>query len=141
MDDLVNGLFEGLAGLMVFLSAWRVYADKQVRGVSWIMVVFMLIWGFWNLHYYPAIQQTCSFYGGISVVTANLIWISLMWWYRDKPRKPYTAETWRLETLDLCKTMTDMRLGAMGYTREDVLRAAHDVALIRNLQDNLEKVA
>lgn len=138
MDDLVNGLFEGLAGLMVFLSAWRVYADKQVRGVSWIMVVFMLIWGFWNLHYYPAIQQTWSFYGGISVVTANLIWISLMWRYRDKPVPKPDLETWRVETRKLCKLMICERMKFWhGDDAASIQSLASDLSKIEQLRESL----
>lgn len=85
MNDLINAGFESMAGVFVFLSAWRVYKDKEVRGVSAWMVVFMLAWGLWNLIYYPSLGQWGSFYGGLSVAAANITWISLILYYR-KPR-------------------------------------------------------
>src|SRR4029077_18168699 len=66
MNDYINAAFESMAGVFVFLSAWRVYKDREVRGVSAWMVVFMLTWGLWNLYYYPSLGQWGSFYGGLS---------------------------------------------------------------------------
>lgn len=84
MNDLINAGFESMAGIFVFLSAWRVYKDKQVRGVSLWMVVFMLSWGIWNLYYYPSLDQWGSFYGGLSVAAANITWIALILYYRKR---------------------------------------------------------
>jgi hypothetical protein len=80
--DLVNGLFESMAGLMVFMHCRRLWIDKQVRGVSFMATGFFASWGFWNLFYYPHLGQTWSFIGGLVVMTANLTWIGLMIRYR-----------------------------------------------------------
>lgn len=82
MNDLINAGFESMAGVFVFLSAWRVHKDREVRGVSAWMVVFMLAWGLWNLYYYPSLGQWGSFYCGLSVAAANITWISLILYYR-----------------------------------------------------------
>lgn len=82
MEDLVNGLFEILAGGFVLLHCLRLYRDKQVKGVSIASTVFFTLWGCWNLHYYPSLGQTLSFYGGLFVVTANVIWVSMMIYYK-----------------------------------------------------------
>ena len=84
MNDLINAGFESMAGVVVFLSAWRVYKDKQVRGVSLWMVIFMLAWGIWNLYYYPSLDQWGSFYGGLSVAAANITWIALILYFRKR---------------------------------------------------------
>lgn len=80
--DLINGLFEFGAGGMIGLHARRLWIDKKVRGASTVATTFMMAWGFWNLYYYPNLDQMWSFIGGLSVVTANVIWLSLMLKYR-----------------------------------------------------------
>lgn len=69
--DLINGAFEALAGLMVLNHCRVLMKDKAVRGVSIASVAFFTAWGVWNLHYYPALDQTASFAGGLVVVAAN----------------------------------------------------------------------
>ena len=78
MNDFINAGFESLAGIFVFLSAWRVYKDKQVRGVSLLMVIFMLSWGIWNLYYYPSLGQWLSFCAGAFLVLGNVCWLALV---------------------------------------------------------------
>lgn len=80
--DIINGLFESLGGLFIALSCWRLYRDKQVRGVSLWHVGFFLSWGFWNLAYYPALDQWFSFLGGVGVAAANATWVAMIVYYR-----------------------------------------------------------
>jgi len=82
MADVINAAFEVLAGAMVLLHCRRVWLDKCVNGVSLVATCFFAVWGFWNLYYYPSLGQWYSFVGGISVVSANCLWISLMFRYR-----------------------------------------------------------
>ncbi len=80
--DLINGLFEGLAGLMVLNHCRVLYADKSSRGVSIVSSFFFTIWGLWNLYYYPTLNQPLSFFGGMFVVAANIVYVSMMAFYR-----------------------------------------------------------
>jgi len=81
-NDLMNGLFE-LGGALFVLNHSRVlYFDKAVKGVSLISLIYFLAWGFWNLIYYPSLGQFWSFIGGIGLVIANLIWVTLFVYYR-----------------------------------------------------------
>lgn len=82
--DLVNGCFETLAGLFSSLNCWRLYKDKVVKGFSVIAVTFFTFWGFWNLYYYPSLEQKLSFYGGLTIVTVNTIWICQIIYYKYK---------------------------------------------------------
>jgi hypothetical protein len=82
--DIINGSFECIAGLMVALHCRRVLIDKEVKGVSYLATTFFTLWGFWNLYYYPHLDQIVSFFGGLSIVTANTFWLYLMWKYRTK---------------------------------------------------------
>lgn len=83
--DLINGLFELLAGFMVLNHCRVLHAEKMVRGVSAASTFFFLAWGFWNLYYYPALGQSLSFYGGLAVVAANVLYLGMMLHYRAKP--------------------------------------------------------
>jgi len=82
--DLINGILELLAGLFVLNHCRAVLKDKAVKGVSIISVIFFTTWGFWNLYYYPSLNQWISFYGGIAIVTANTIWVVLLLYYRNE---------------------------------------------------------
>lgn len=81
--DFVNGCFEAFAGAMICMHSRRLWIDKKVRGASMVATCFFTAWGFWNLFYYPHLAQTWSFAGGLVVVAANALWLSLMWRYRN----------------------------------------------------------
>lgn len=80
--DNVNGMYELLAGLFILNHCRSVIKDKSVKGVSIVSTIFFATWGMWNLYYYPSLGQWWSFFGGISVVAANITWIFLMFKYR-----------------------------------------------------------
>lgn len=85
IPDIVNGAFEALAGVAILNHCRALYRDKEAKGVSLWSTVFFSAWGFWNIFYYPHLQQTASFLGGLCVVTANCSWIGLMVYYRRHP--------------------------------------------------------
>lgn len=74
MPDFINGLFESLAGLVMLIQIRQIYKDKEVKGFHWFPIVFFTSWGYWNLYYYPHLNQWFSFLGGLLVVTANTIY-------------------------------------------------------------------
>ena len=85
--DFTNGLFEA-AGAVFILNHCRVlFHDKSVKGVSIISTIFFSSWGFWNLYYYPSLDQWWSFFGGILIVTSNVLWIGLMIYYKQLEAK------------------------------------------------------
>ena len=53
----------------------------MVRGVSWMATTFFTSWGYWNLYYYPHLDQWWSFAGGVLIVVANTLWIGMMIYY------------------------------------------------------------
>lgn len=79
--DLVNGLFEILAACFLTLNIFRIIKDKKIQGISWFPTGFFTLWGIWNLFYYPHLEQTLSFIGGIFLVIVNMIWIFLVFYY------------------------------------------------------------
>jgi len=84
IPDLINGGFETFSGFFVLLHCRKVLKDKSVKGVSILATSFFTLWGLWNLYYYPHLNQWASFYGGFFIVSANLLWIWLMLYYRKK---------------------------------------------------------
>lgn len=81
--DFINGTFEFLGGFALWGNCVRLYRDQQVRGVSPVYTAFFLSWGYWNLYFYPSLDQWWSFVGGLNIVAANTTWLALMWRYRD----------------------------------------------------------
>lgn len=80
--DLVNGAFELFGGAFNWLNVAALLRDKKLRGVSPLPTIVFTTWGFWNLFYYPHLDQWLSFAGGLVIVTANLVWVVLALKYR-----------------------------------------------------------
>lgn len=82
--DLFNGLFEAIGGLLILNHCRAVLRDKAVKGVSIFSTTVFCMWGFWNLYYYPSLDQWWSFSGGIVIVAANAVWVGLLLKYRTR---------------------------------------------------------
>jgi hypothetical protein len=97
-QDFVNGAFELFGGVAILAHCRQLYKDKQVRGASWAATAFFTAWGWWNLYYYPHLDQWLSFAGGVVIVLANTLWISMMLYYIRRERrptpKPVTDKDW-----------------------------------------------
>lgn len=87
LPDLINSMFEFVAGVLLLNNCRILFRDKKVRGVSIFTTIVFATWGYWNLYYYPHLNQTLSFYAGLLVVTANSIWVFLAIYYTRKERK------------------------------------------------------
>jgi hypothetical protein len=83
-QDKVNATFELFGGLLIALHCRKAIRDKEVRGTSLLAVAGFAVWGFWNLYYYPALDQWTSFVGGLGVVGANTAWAALIIRYRRR---------------------------------------------------------
>lgn len=77
-SDLINGLFELLGSLFVWLNVRQIWRDRGYKGVHILPAIVFNTWGFWNLYYYPHLHQWGSFAGGVSMVLANSIYVGLM---------------------------------------------------------------
>lgn len=82
--DVINGSFEGLASIAVVQHCLQLSKDKQVKGVSIPAIVFFTSWGFWNMYYYPSLNQWASGACGVLVCLANCNYIRLLLKYRSK---------------------------------------------------------
>ncbi len=85
--DIINGLFEFLGALLIANNSRVLLRDKHVAGFHWSTVSFFMVWGLWNIFYYPNLDQWVSFAGGIAVVWANMVWLALTLYYIQKTRR------------------------------------------------------
>lgn len=83
--DLTNAGFELCAGFAVLNHCRVLWRARRVEGVSATSTAFFVLWGFWNLYYYPSLGQVASFAAGILIVVANVLWLALMLRYRRRP--------------------------------------------------------
>lgn len=90
MWDLTNSFFEIFGGFFILVSCFKLQKDKKVRGISWIHITYFTLWGFWNLAYYPHLEQWTSFVGGAFIVVANCFWLGLMIYYIRKEKQNET---------------------------------------------------
>ena len=76
--DVINGTFEFLGAAVMTLSVRQVLKDKMVRGLHWAPCVFFGAWGWWNLFYYPSLDQWFSLAGGVTLVCVETVWLILL---------------------------------------------------------------
>lgn len=82
--DLGNLLFELSGGVFLSMNVYRLYKDKRVLGVSWVPAAFYTSWGLYNFYYYAVLGQWLSWWGGWLTTGANLVWLSMYFYYRRK---------------------------------------------------------
>ena len=73
--DLVNSIFELLGGVFMFLSCYKLYKDKDIKGISIPSVIFFTIWSYWNILYYVSLNQPISLFAGILLAFFNSVWV------------------------------------------------------------------
>ena len=86
LPDLINGALEASGGLFIALSVVKLHRAKVVSGVSAVHVGFFSTWGFWNLFYYPHLDQWLSFWGGFFLVAVNCVWLGQIFYYNRRNR-------------------------------------------------------
>jgi hypothetical protein len=84
--DQINALLIFIGSLMVFKSCYIVYRDKVVRGVSLLANLYFTSWGMWNIYYFPHLHQFWSFSAEMCICTANILWLFLMLYYKQKEK-------------------------------------------------------
>jgi hypothetical protein len=85
--DLINGAFELFGGVAIWLNVKQILKDKEIKGVNWLTTAFFTSWGYWNLYYYPSLDQWASFWGGTLIVTGNTAWVWLAYKYKYGKKK------------------------------------------------------
>jgi hypothetical protein len=84
LNDIINGAFELSGSYFCWRNVYQIYKEKRTMGVYIPTWMFFTSWGIWNLYYYPSLDQMFSFFGGISLVLANLVWVVLAVIYKRR---------------------------------------------------------
>jgi len=76
--DLINALFEVMGCFFILGHCSTLLKDRKVAGVNIYSSAGMTAWGFWNIYYYPSLDQWASLVGGIGIVMANALYVVLL---------------------------------------------------------------
>lgn len=82
--DTINATFELLGAIFVLNHCRVLFKHKSSDGVSALSLSYFLSWGFWNLYYYPSLNQQLSFYAGVVLATSNVIYLAMVIYFRGK---------------------------------------------------------
>jgi uncharacterized membrane protein YfcA len=85
-QDLINGAFEAAGCFFILLHILRLLKDKKVRGISVVAFTYFTLWGFWNIYYYPHLDQWISFAGGTAIAIVNGVYVLLILYYIRKEK-------------------------------------------------------
>lgn len=83
-QDAINGSYEFIGGIFLLLNCFKLYKDKEVKGVSIFVSGFFATWSWWNCYYYPHLNQWLSFAGGLLIGTTNAAWVIMATYYMRK---------------------------------------------------------
>lgn len=86
LADAINGTYELVGGIFLLLNCLKLYKDKKVRGITLSAATFFATWSWWNLYYYPSLDQWFSFAGGILIVITNTTWLIMAIYYTRKEK-------------------------------------------------------
>lgn len=84
VPDLINASFEFLGAFAVIANIKAIRRDKQAKGFSILPVIFFVVWGFWNVFYYPSLGQYASAVGGLFIASCNSYYLYLVLKYRKE---------------------------------------------------------
>lgn len=84
--DAINGVFEMVGSVVLYLNVVKVYQDKMVRGYDWRSVAFFAVWGAWSVAYYAGLGHTISLVGGALALVAQIVWIGFAIHYNQAPQ-------------------------------------------------------
>jgi hypothetical protein len=87
IPDMLNGLFELFGAGFIALSVRKLHRERIVRGISWGHVAFFMVWGYWNLYYYPSLDQWFSFVGGLGIVAMNTVYFAQLVYFTQAERQ------------------------------------------------------
>jgi hypothetical protein len=85
--DTINAVFELSGGFFLLNHCRTLWASKEAYGVSLLSTAFFLLWGCWNIFYYPHLGQMLSFYAGLFIMFANTLWVGMIIYLRAKRAK------------------------------------------------------
>jgi len=82
MMDMINAAFEFGGFLALMPSIMAIMRDKRVHGMSLLTPLFFTSWGWWNLFYYPSLDQFWSAIAAGLLASTNSVYLALLFKYR-----------------------------------------------------------
>jgi len=82
LNDVINSGFVFVAGFFYILNLYKLYVDKDVKGISKLSILFFSIWNIWTLFFFIQVSEfwwTIAAY--VMVTLLNLVYIFLMFKY------------------------------------------------------------
>lgn len=92
--DTINGIFEHLGAFFILTSVLKLYREKKVAGIHWAHMAFFTAWGYWNLIYYPLLEQYVSTFGAVWLVLVNTIYLGQLIYYNRLRNRPDPMREW-----------------------------------------------
>ena len=82
--DTTNAAFEIVGSILIWRNVACLMADRQVKGVSLLVQLFMCCWGTWSGVYYGCLGHWWSLAGQVAMVAGNVTWLLLALAYRRR---------------------------------------------------------
>jgi uncharacterized protein with PQ loop repeat len=82
--DFINSIYEVLGGIFVFHNCYKLYKEKDIKGISIPATIFFTSWSYWNIYYYYGLNQKMSLLASFLIATANSIWLILAFFIKNK---------------------------------------------------------
>ena len=73
LNDVINSGFVFVAGFFYILNLYKLYVDKDVKGISKLSIVFFSCWNFWTLYFFLSSTDffwTQLSYGFVTIVNS-----------------------------------------------------------------------
>lgn len=86
--DVINSSFVFVAGLFYILNFYKLYVDKDVKGISKLSIVFFSCWNFWTLYFFLSSTDffwTQVSYGFVTILNAAylILLAKYTFWKKD----------------------------------------------------------
>lgn len=87
MYDTVNSIFVFAASIFYILNLYKLYKDKQVKGISIASLVFFSCWNIWTLIFFLSTDYIYTTISYVLVSIINIIYLSLLYYYYKKNKR------------------------------------------------------
>jgi hypothetical protein len=84
--DNVNGIYECGGAIALAVNCYQTYKDKEIKGLNLGSMLFFTSWGYWNLYFYPSLNQWMSTIGAAALVFFNTIWCCQAIYYTKRKK-------------------------------------------------------
>jgi hypothetical protein len=79
--DQINAGFEMAGAISRTFDCVQLYRAKRFVGGSLFTAFFFLMWGFFNIVFYPSLGQTYSYLAALALTTMNALWLVMAMYF------------------------------------------------------------